>query len=137
MLFSHAKTFKSLAGSSPAGAAQEPCFIYPPPRGCSPTALSAEVLQDLGQVPAVGQVGHGPWAVWDQQGMVPSPWSGGKQGLIVGQVKKPKKPDHKSTAHLEKNRTSPHKSVKNNLKKLKELHRREKKVLLGTRNTHF
>lgn len=90
MLSSHTNTLKSLEGSCPAEAAQEPCFISPAPRGCSPTALSAEVLQDLGQVPAVGQVSHGPGAVWDQQGVVPSPWSGGKQELIVGQVKNPK-----------------------------------------------
>lgn len=82
-------------------------FHSPSPRGCSPTALSAEVLQDLGQVPAVGQVSHGPGAVWDQQGVVPSSWLGGKQELIVGQVKKNKKLDHKSTAHLGKKKDKP------------------------------
>lgn len=83
-------------------------FHSPSPRGCSPTALSAEVLQDLGQVPAVGQVSHGPGAVWDQQGVVPSSWLGGKQELIVGQVKKTKKLDHKSTAHLGKKKGQTH-----------------------------
>lgn len=112
-------------------------FHSPSPRGCSPTALSAEVLQDLGQVPAVGQVSHGPGAVWDQQGVVPSSWLGGKQELIVGQVKNPINLTINPPYIWGKKRTNPHKSVRNDLKKLTELHRREKKVFARTRDTHF